>query len=98
MRCPFCGSENISPAEYEYTRDYPFWVVLVVIFSLIAVLFLLFFLLQLHPVILILILVAVVSKLLNTRKHHKRRIQKLEYICLQCNQRFVRKRNKSMDS
>jgi uncharacterized membrane protein len=92
MKCPFCGSENISPVEHEYTRDYPFWIVLVVAFSLIAILLLLFFLLQLHPVIIILVLVAVISKLLDTRKRHRRKIQKIEYICLQCDQRFVRKK------
>jgi len=98
MKCPFCGSENISPAEYEYSKDYPFWIVLVIVFSLIVVLLLLFFLLQLHPVIVILILVAVVSKLLDTRKRHKRKIQKIQYICLQCNQRFVGKRTESTES
>lgn len=92
MKCPFCGSQDVSPAESEYSKDYPFWIVLVTVFFLIVVLLLLFFLLQLHPVILILILVAVVSKLLDTRKRHKRKIQKTEYICLQCNQRFIRER------
>lgn len=98
MKCPFCGSENVSPVEHEYTKDYPFWIVLLVAFSLIAVLLLLFFLLQLHPVIIILILVAVVSKLLDKRKRHKRKIQKIEYICLQCDQRFVRKRTEPKES
>jgi uncharacterized membrane protein len=98
MKCPICGSQNISPAEHEYAKDYPFWIVLVIVFSLIAVLLLLFFLLQLHPVIVILILVAVVSKLLDTRKRHKRKIQKIQYICLQCDQRFVGKRTESTES
>jgi uncharacterized membrane protein len=98
MKCPFCGSENISPAEYEYAKDYPFWIVLVIVFSLIVVLLLLFFVLQLHPVIVILILVAVVSKLLDTRKRHKSKIQRIEYICLQCDQRFIGKRTDSRES
>ncbi len=97
MKCPFCGSENISPAEHEFTKDYPFWIVLAIVFSLIVVLLLLFFLLQLHPVILILILVAVVSKLLDTRKRHKRKKQKIEYICLQCDQRFIREKYESRE-
>ncbi|MDH4219768.1 MAG: hypothetical protein OEW23_13445 [Candidatus Aminicenantes bacterium] len=97
MRCPSCGSENISPVEQEYKGDYPFWIVLVVAFSLIGVLLLLFFILQLHPVIIILILVAVVSKLLDTRNRRKRKIQKIEYICLQCDQRFIQQRTKIRD-
>jgi len=97
MKCPSCGSENISPVEQEYKGDYPFWIVLVVVFSLIGVLLLFFFILQLHPVIIILVLVAVVSKLLDTRKRHKRKIQKIEYICLQCDQRFVGKRTESTE-
>ncbi len=88
MKCPSCGSKNISPVEQEYKADYPFWIVLAVAFSLIGILLLLFFILQLHPVIIILVLVAVVSKLLDTRKRRKRKIQNIEYICLKCDHRF----------
>lgn len=90
MKCPTCGSENISPVEQEYKADYPFWIVLAVAFSLIGVLLLLFFILQLHPVIIILVLVAVVSKLLDTRNRRKKKMQKTKYICLKCDRRFVR--------
>ena len=92
MKCPHCGSEDVSPAEREYTTDYPFWVVLGVVFLLIGILLLLFFLLQLHPIIIILILVAVVSKLLDTRSRSRRKPQKIEYICLKCDRRFIRRK------
>lgn len=91
MKCPHCGSEDISPAEREYTTDYPFWIALVAIFFLIGVLLLLFFILQLHPVIIILILVAALSKLLDTRSRSRRKSQKIEYICLKCDRRFIRR-------
>jgi len=89
MNCPHCGSEDISPAEQEYTRDYPFWMVLVAVFFLIGGAFLLFLFLQLHPVILILMLVAAISWLLDTGKRRRRKIQKTEYICLSCDRRFT---------
>ena len=89
MKCPHCGSEDISQAEREYTRDYPFWMVLVAVFFLIGGAFLLFLFLQLHPVILILILVAAVSWLLDTGKRRRRKILKTEYICLSCDRRFT---------
>jgi len=89
MKCPHCGSEDISQAEREYTRDYPFWMVLAAVFFLIGGAFLLFLFLQLHPVILILILVAAVSWLLDTGKRRRRKIQKTEYICLSCDRRFT---------
>jgi uncharacterized membrane protein len=95
--CPYCGSVEISPAEREYTTDYPFWVVIGVVFLLIGILLLLFFLLQLHPVILILILVAVVSKLLDTRSRSRRKSQKVEFICLKCDQRFLGSKPLSRD-
>lgn len=95
MRCPYCGSENVSPAEREYTTDYPFWTVLAGVFFLIGIMLLLFFFLQLHPVILILILVAVLSKLLERRSRVKRRTQKVEYICLSCERRFIRRKSSS---
>lgn len=89
MNCPHCGSEDISQAEREYTRDYPFWMVLVAVFFLIGGAFLLFLFLQLHPVILILILVAAISWLLDTGNRRRRKIQKTEYICLSCDRRFT---------
>jgi DNA-directed RNA polymerase subunit RPC12/RpoP len=97
MRCPYCGSENISPAEREYTNDYPFWIVLVAVFFLIGIMLLLFFFLQLHPIILILILVAALSKLLDTRSRTRRKTQKVEYICLSCERRFIRRKSSSGD-
>lgn len=93
MKCPYCGSENTSPAEREYTSDYPFWMVLVAVFFLIGVLLLLFFFLQLHPVIMILILVAVITKLLDTRSRARRKTQKIEYICLSCDGRFTQRKS-----
>ena len=93
MKCPYCGSENTSPAEREFTTDYPFWMVLLVVFFLIGVMLLLFFFLQLHPVIMILILVAVITKLLDTRSRARRKIQKIEYICLSCDRRFIRRKS-----
>jgi len=91
VKCPYCGSEETAPAEREYTTDYPFWVVLVVVFLLLGILLLLFLLLQLHPIIIILILVAVISKLLDTRRRFRWKPQKIEYICLKCDQRFIRR-------
>ena len=93
MKCPYCGSENTSPAEREYTTDYPFWMVLVAVFFLIGVMLLLFFFLQLHPVIMILILVAVITKLLDTRSRTRRKTQKIEYICLSCDRRFTQRKS-----
>ena len=88
MKCPRCGSEDISPAEREYTRDYPFWIVLATVFILMGGAFLLFLFLQLHPVILILISVAAISWLLDTGNRRRQKIQMTEYICLRCDQRF----------
>lgn len=95
VKCPHCGSTNVSPAERDYRTDYPFWTVLVAVFLLIGVMLILFFFLQLHPVILILILVAVVTKLLDTKSRAKRKFRKIEYICLNCEQRFTRQKSSS---
>jgi hypothetical protein len=92
MKCPHCGSEEVSPAERDYITDYPFWTVLVAVFLLIGVMLVLFFFLQLHPVIIILILVAVVTKLLDTKNRAKRKSRRIEYICLECEQRFTRRK------
>jgi hypothetical protein len=88
MNCPYCKSENISPAESEYTQDYPFWIVLVAVFFLMGGAFLLFLFLQLHPVILILVLVAAISWLLDTGNRRRQKTKKTEYICLSCDRRF----------
>lgn len=88
MKCPRCESEDISPAERDYTRDYPFWIVLATVFILIGGAFLFFLFLQLHPVILILISVAAISWLLDTGNRRRQKIQMTEYICLKCDQRF----------
>lgn len=88
--CPYCGSEDISPAEREYVRDYPFWMVLAAVFVLIGIAFLLFLLLQLHPVLLILILIAALSKLLDAGSKRRKKALKTEYICLKCDRRFTR--------
>jgi hypothetical protein len=88
MNCPYCGSQNISPAERAYTHDYPFWIALVAVFVLIGGAFLLFLFLQLHPVILILLLVAAVSWLLDTGNRRRKKAKKTEYICLSCDKRF----------
>ena len=88
--CPHCRSENISPAESEFKAEYPFWTALVVVLLLIGVLLVLFIFLQLHPVIMILLLIAVVSRLLDKRSHPKKSIKKVEYVCLDCDHRFVR--------
>ncbi len=95
MKCPYCGSDDTSPAEREYASDYPFWIVIVIVFFLIGILLLLFFLLQLHPIIIILILVAVISKLLDTRSRSRRKSRKIEYICLTCDRRFIRRKPSS---
>lgn len=87
--CPYCHSQNTAPAERENTSDYPFWVALAVVFILIAAALALFFLLQLHPVILILCLIAIVSKFLNVTARKRKRRKKVEYICLECDQRFT---------
>jgi len=87
--CPHCHSRNTAPAEREYKTDYPFWLALVVVFILIGAGLALFFLLQFHPVILILIIVAIVTKLLDTTVRKNRIRKKVEYICLDCNQRFT---------
>ena len=94
MNCPRCGSDNVSPAERDYTQDYPFWIVLVVVFVLIAGAFLLFLFLQLHPVIMILVAVAAISWLLDTgkKRRQKTRMTTTEYICLSCDRRFERKK------
>ena len=88
MNCPRCGSEDIAPAERDYTRDYPFWIVLAVVFVLLAGVFLLFLFLQLHPVILILAAVAAISWLLDRGNQRRKKIQMTEYICLSCDHRF----------
>jgi hypothetical protein len=88
MTCPYCGSEDTSPAEREYTREYPFWVALAAVFVLVGGAFLLFIFLQLHPVILILILVAAISWLLDTGNRRRQKTKKTEYICLSCDRRF----------
>ena len=88
MNCPFCESEDISPAEREYTHDYPFWIALVAVFFLIGGAFLLFLVLQLHPVILILILVAAISWLLDTGNRRRQKTKQTEFIGLSCDQRF----------
>jgi hypothetical protein len=92
MNCPRCGSSDISPAEREYARDYPFWTVLAAVFILIGGAFLLFLFLQLHPMILILILVAAISWLLDAG-NRRRKISMTEYICLSCDQRFTRRKD-----
>jgi hypothetical protein len=88
MRCPFCGSENTSPAESEYTHEYSFWLALVAVLVLLGGAFLLFLFLQLHPVILILLAIAGVSWLLDTGNRRRRQREKTEYICLKCDRRF----------
>ncbi len=88
--CPRCRSENISPAESEFRTEYPFWIALAGVLVLIGVLLVLFIFLQLHPVIMILLLIAVVSRLLDKRSHPKKSIKKIEYVCLDCDHRFVR--------
>ena len=95
MNCPRCGSGEIAPAERDYTRDYPFWIVLVAVFALMAGAFLFFLFLQLHPVILILVAVAAVSWLLDTGRRRRKKTQKTEYICLSCDYRF--KSRKTLD-
>jgi hypothetical protein len=91
VNCPRCGSEEVAPAERDYTRDYPFWIVLAVVFVLIGGSFLLFLFLQLHPVILILVAVAAISWLLDTGNRRRRKIRMTEYICLSCDHRFKRR-------
>ncbi|MFQ6110079.1 MAG: hypothetical protein ACE5L7_11070 [Candidatus Aminicenantales bacterium] len=93
--CPYCGSERVSPAERDYTTDFPFWVVLAAAFVLIGAMLLLFFFLQLHPVILILISIGVLSKLLDTRSRSRRKIRRIEYICLECDRRFIQRKTPS---
>jgi hypothetical protein len=93
MNCPYCGSEDISPAERDYTQDYPFWIVLVAVFFLIGGAFLLFLFLQLHPVILVLISIAAISWLLDTGNRRRKNIKKTEYICLNCDRRFKKIKN-----
>ena len=88
MKCPHCGSEDISPAEREYTRDYPFWIVLVAVGFLIGGAFALFLVLHLHPVISVLLLVAAISWLLDTGNRRRKKTNKVEYICLSCDRRF----------
>ncbi len=88
--CPRCRSENISPAESEFRTEYPFWIALAAVLVLIGVLLVLFIFLQLHPVIMILLLIAVVSRLLDKLSHPKKSIKKIEYVCLDCDHRFVR--------
>jgi hypothetical protein len=88
MKCPHCGSEEVSPAERDYTQDYPFWIVLLAVIVLIGGAFLLFLFLQLHPVILVLISVAAISWLLDTGNKRRKRIHTTEYICLSCDRRF----------
>ena len=88
--CPRCRTENISPAESEFKAEYPFWTALAAVLLLIGVLLFLFIFLQHHPVIMILLLIAIVSRLLDKRSHPKKNIKKVEYVCLDCNHRFVR--------
>ena len=88
MNCPYCGSEDTSPSERDYTRDYPFWLALTAVFVLIGGAFLLFLFLQLHPVILILLCVAIVSWLLDAGNRRRQKVKKTEYICLSCDRRF----------
>ncbi len=88
--CPRCRSENISPAENEFRTEYPFWTALAAVLLLIGGLLVLFIFLQLHPVIMILLLIAVVSRLLDKHSHPKKSIKKFEYVCLDCDHRFVR--------
>jgi hypothetical protein len=88
--CPRCRSENISPAESEFSTEYPLWTALAAVLLLTGVLLVLFIFLQLHPVIMILLLIAVVSWLLDKRSHPKKNIKKVEYVCLDCDHRFVR--------
>lgn len=90
--CPSCGSEDISPAEKDYAHDYPFWMVLAAVFVLLGIAFLLFFLLQLHPVLLVLILVAAVSKLLDAGNKRRQKARQIEYVCLNCEARFSRRK------
>jgi peptidoglycan/LPS O-acetylase OafA/YrhL len=89
--CPQCGTDNIAPAEQEYTTEYPLWTVFIAIFFFIAIFLIIFFFLQLHPVIMILLVIAVVSKLLSLKSSHKKKAKKVEYICLECEHRFSRK-------
>jgi hypothetical protein len=88
MNCPYCGSEDTSQAERDYTHDYPFWIVLAAVFVLIGGAFLLFLFLQLHPVIMVLIAVAAISWLLDTGKKRRKKMYTTEYICLSCDRRF----------
>jgi hypothetical protein len=88
MTCPFCGSEDISPAERDFSKDYPFWIALIAVFVLIGGAFLLFLFLQLHPVILILVLIATISWLLDTGNRRRKKHKEKEYICLTCDRRF----------
>jgi hypothetical protein len=88
LRCPRCGSRNIAPAEREFKTDYPFWIVLVVALALLCTAVAVFLLLQLHPVILILVVIAIVSALLDTKSRRKKKAEKREFICLDCEKRF----------
>jgi len=91
ISCPQCGSLNVAEAEKEFSRDYPFSVVLILVFVLFGLVLFLFFLLQLHPVILILVLVAGISWLLKAHRQSPRKKQKKEFICLDCEHRFREK-------
>jgi hypothetical protein len=89
--CPVCGSDNVSPAEREYTSDFSIWTVFLAVFLLLSLAFVLFFFLQLHPVIILLLAIAAVSKLLETSSR-KKKTRKIEYICLDCKKRFIKNR------
>ncbi|MFC2158574.1 hypothetical protein ACFLT9_12125 [Acidobacteriota bacterium] len=95
--CPLCGSDNISPMEHDYKTEYPFWIVLVVVFLLIGGLVALFLFLQLHPVIMILLVVAVVSKILEMSGKSRKKAREIEYLCISCNSRFIRTESREDD-
>lgn len=88
--CPLCGSDNISPMEHDYKTEYPFWIVLIVVFLLIGGLVALVLFLQLHPVIMILLVVAVVSKFLEMSGKSRKKAREVEYLCMSCDSRFIR--------
>ena len=73
MICPYCGSENTSPVEREYTHEYSFWIALAAVLVLLGGAFLLFLFLQLHPVILLLLVIAGASLLLDTGNRRRRK-------------------------
>ena len=76
--------------EHDYKTEYPFWIVLIVVFLLIGGLVALVLFLQLHPVIMILLVVAVVSKFLEMSGKSRKKAREVEYLCMSCDSRFIR--------